>query len=56
MSKVQQRSNSLAAWIRRRRNIGQEPNADEIWGRLLHNWPDATPEEQEAIFNGSERL
>ena len=46
---------TIRAWIQRRRDKGQEPNADDIWNRIHRNWPTLSNERAEAIFQAADR-
>lgn len=51
---VQHRAGRLRTWVKRTTTrLNRAPSKEEILERLDFNWPTATDEEREAIFNGA---
>lgn len=49
---MQPKINTIRAWIQRRTDKGEHPNADEIYKRIKHNWPTLSEVDMETVFQG----
>lgn len=48
---VVQATLDMRAWVRRRRDKGEEPNADDVWSKIRKDHPKFTAEDKEYVFN-----
>lgn len=52
---VQHRITRLRTWVKQRRaRLSREVTADEMWERINYNWPTASDEERERVFQGAQ--
>jgi hypothetical protein len=50
MATDKQRVKYLQQWIKGRRQLGKEPNADAIWNQIKRKWPTLPEDRKEAVF------
>lgn len=52
-TQIETRTQTMRAWVKRREDARKPWTSDELWSRILTNWPTMKLADQEAIFRGA---